>query len=83
MDGIKQKIIENKAYTKFVDGLYEQFKQRQIKLSEDAGKDKAFVNLSEEEWKEYINTFADEQIKLTEQSTKRSIKTRRRKETEK
>lgn len=80
--GIRQKVIEKNAYTKFVDGLYEQFKQRQIKLSEEAGKDKPFVNLTEEEWKEYINTFADEQIKIQEASTKRSVRTRMRKEKE-
>ncbi|MBQ7045874.1 MAG: hypothetical protein IJN65_05210 [Clostridia bacterium] len=80
--GIKQSVIEKKAYIKFVDGLYEQFKQRQIKLSEEAGKDKAFVNLTEQEWKDYINAFADAEIENQTQSTKRSVKIRQRKEKE-
>ncbi len=79
---IKQSVIEKKAYIKFVDGLYEQFKQRQIKLSEEAGKDKAFVNLTEQEWKDYINAFADAQIENQTQSTKRSVRIRQRKEKE-
>ena len=76
--GIKQNVIEKRAYTKFVDGLYEQYKQRQARLSEDINGQTAFVSLSDEEWKNYINEFADSEQK--EYKQKRSLKHKKRKE---